>query len=127
MDSWKRIGCIRSLLTNLENGRRPLSGHEERRYFSVIDGIIAGEGQGPFCSTSKNANTLIAVEDLLAVDAVAVRYMGFDPEKIRHLKYFLDKQYDDVTLENILVYEDGRQLGDYFEKNTDRCDPPALL
>ena len=53
--------------------------------------------------------------------------MGFDPEKIRHLKYFLDKQYDDVTLENILVYEDGRQLGDYFEKNTDRCDPPALL
>ena len=26
---------------------------KERRYFTVIDGIVAGEGQGPFCPTSK--------------------------------------------------------------------------
>lgn len=53
-----------------------------RRYFTVIDGIVAGEGQGAFYPTSKDVNTLIAGGDLLVVDCVAVRYMGINPNKI---------------------------------------------
>lgn len=64
---------------------------KERRYLSVVDGIVAGEGQGPFCPISKNANTLIAGTDLLATDIATVRYMGLDPYKIRYLEYFLNR------------------------------------
>lgn len=95
---------------------------KERRYFTVIDGIVAGEGQGPFCPTSKNANTIIAGEDLLATDVVAVRYMGFDPKRISYLKYFLDKRFDDVSLDSITVTENGDVLNDFFERDSNYSD-----
>ena len=95
---------------------------KERRYFTVIDGIVAGEGQGPFCPTSKNANTLIVGADLLATDIAAVRYMGLDPEKVRYLKYFLDEQYDGVSLDNISVTENGSVVPNYFESSTNYSD-----
>ena len=91
---------------------------KERRYFTVIDGIVAGEGQGPFCPTSKNANTLIAGEDLLATDVVAVRYMGLNPEKISYLKYFLDQKYDGVSLDSIAVVSNGKMINDFFASDT---------
>lgn len=94
----------------------------ERRYFTVIDGIVAGEGQGPFCPTSKNANTIIVGGDLLATDVVAVRYMGLDPRKISYLKYFLDEKFDDVSLDNIEVVESSRQIEDFFSKDTNYSD-----
>jgi uncharacterized protein (DUF362 family) len=66
---------------------------KERRYFSVIDGVVAGEGQGPFCPRSKQANTLIAGDSLLAVDVVAARYMGLDPAKLRYLAWFFENGF----------------------------------
>ncbi|MCR5675539.1 MAG: DUF362 domain-containing protein [Lachnospiraceae bacterium] len=86
---------------------------KERRYFSVIDGIIAGEGQGPFCPTSRNANTLIAGDDLLTTDLVAVRYMGLDPEKISYLNYFINR--GDVRLEDLEVIRDGSRMNAFFD------------
>ena len=95
---------------------------KERRYFTVIDGIVAGEGQGPFCPTSKNANTLIVAEDLLAADVVATRYMGFDPWKIKYLQYFLEKKYDEIDLNNIMVWNDGKYVEDFFTKESNYAD-----
>ncbi len=95
---------------------------KERRYFSVIDGIVAGEGQGPFCPTSKNANTLIAGEDFLATDIVAVRYMGLNPEKISYLGYFLNQKYDGVTLDSIDVLNEGEEMKDFFVRKTNYLD-----
>lgn len=95
---------------------------KERRYFTVIDGIVAGEGQGPFCPTSKNANTLIAGEDLLATDVVATRYMGFNPDKISYLKYFLDKEYDGVSYNAISVIENSQEQKSFFDRHTNYSD-----
>ena len=89
---------------------------KERRYFSVVDGIIGGEGQGPFCPTSKFANTLIAGDNLLNVDLVTARYMGFDPLKIKYLEYFI-KNTDNI-LQSILVIENGCAIEDYFEADS---------
>jgi uncharacterized protein (DUF362 family) len=62
----------------------------ERGYFSIIDGIIAGEGQGPFCPRAKSAKVLLGGNNLLAVDIAAARLMGFDPGKISYLRYFIE-------------------------------------
>ena len=64
---------------------------KKRNYFTVIDGIIGGEGQGPFCPTSKCSSTLIASNNLLYADIVASRYMGFDPKKIKYLEHFIKR------------------------------------
>lgn len=95
---------------------------KERRYFSVVDGIVAGEGQGPFCPTSKNANTLIVGEDLLATDCVAARYMGLDPNKIKYLSYFLAQAYEDVTLDTIEVFENSVRVNGFFTNSTNYAD-----
>ena len=84
----------------------------ERKYLSVIDGVIAGEGQGPFCPTSKNANTLIAGEDLLTVDVAAARYMGLDSLKIKYLGYFINQGI--VDYQNIQVLLNGKIQKDFF-------------
>jgi uncharacterized protein (DUF362 family) len=54
----------------------------QRRYLTIIDGIVAGEGEGPLGATPVEAGLLVAGFDPALVDVAAARAMGFDPEKI---------------------------------------------
>jgi uncharacterized protein (DUF362 family) len=54
--------------------------------FVVIDGIIAGEGDGPTTNSPIDAHVVFAGSDVLAVDAIAAYFMDFNPQKIPHLK-----------------------------------------
>lgn len=85
----------------------------DRRYFTLVDGIMAGEGQGPFCPTAKYANTLIAGEDLLLTDIVGVRYMGLDPLKIKYLDYFVNRLGINLS-RDIEIVHDGKKIDDFF-------------
>ncbi|MDW8186314.1 MAG: DUF362 domain-containing protein, partial [Anaerolineae bacterium] len=49
---------------------------------TLVDGIIAMEGQGPHVGTPVEMNLLIAGTDTVAVDAVCAYIMGFDPIEI---------------------------------------------
>jgi uncharacterized protein (DUF362 family) len=89
---------------------------KERRYFSVVDGIIAGEGKGPFCPHSKNANVLIAGNNLLAVDIVSTRLMGFDPNKIRYLKHFVDT--NTISFDNITIVSNKYNIMHFFNSDS---------
>lgn len=51
-------------------------------YLSVIDGIIGGEGNGPMSADPHPAGLVIAGGNPAAVDWVAARLMGFDPERL---------------------------------------------
>lgn len=53
-----------------------------RRYFSIVDGIIAGEGNGPMCPDPVRAGRLIAGRNPVAVDLACAVEMGLDPRKI---------------------------------------------
>lgn len=86
----------------------------KRIYLSVVDGIVAGEGQGPFCPTSKNANTIIVGDNLLAVDYTAVRYMGLDPQKIHYLSYFFGNRELGINYEDIEVLRNGEKMDAFF-------------
>lgn len=116
--AWPGNDTIWRMVCDLYKGMKM----KKRRYFTVIDGIVAGEGQGAFCPTSKNANVLIAGENLLAVDCVAARYMGLDPDKIRYLHYFLEEKYDGVSLERTKVYERGKIVNRFFSQSTNYAD-----
>jgi uncharacterized protein (DUF362 family) len=53
-----------------------------RRYLTIIDGIVAGEGEGPLGATPVDAGLLVGGVDGRLADLVAVRLMGLDPAKI---------------------------------------------
>lgn len=62
----------------LDAGRR-------RRFFSVVDGIVAGEGNGPLAPERVRAGLVVAGGDPVAVDAVTAELIGFDWRRIQHL------------------------------------------
>ncbi|HEY6122032.1 MAG TPA: DUF362 domain-containing protein [Pyrinomonadaceae bacterium] len=53
-----------------------------KRYFSVVDGIIAMEGDGPATGTPKAIGCMLAGQNPVAIDAVCARLMGFDYRKL---------------------------------------------
>jgi uncharacterized protein (DUF362 family) len=53
-----------------------------KRYLSLVDGIVAGEGRGPMNPDPVPAGVILFGTDPAAVDAVAATFMGFDVEKI---------------------------------------------
>jgi uncharacterized protein (DUF362 family) len=54
----------------------------QRRHLSLIDGIIAGEGDGPLSPTPVNSGVLLFSDNVAVADLIAARLMGFEPNAI---------------------------------------------
>ncbi|MCX7886616.1 MAG: DUF362 domain-containing protein [Verrucomicrobiae bacterium] len=55
---------------------------KQRRYIAIVDGIIAGEGDGPMEADAKQCGLVLAGTNPFAVDLVAAQLMGFDWRKL---------------------------------------------
>ncbi|HET90974.1 MAG TPA: DUF362 domain-containing protein, partial [Chloroflexi bacterium] len=51
-------------------------------HFTILDGILGMEGQGPHAGVRVDMNCIIASRDPVAVDAVACLVMGIDPFEV---------------------------------------------
>lgn len=54
--------------------------------FAVMDGTFAGDGAGPRCMVPHVKNYILASGDMVAIDAVAAKMMGFDPLSIKFIR-----------------------------------------
>jgi uncharacterized protein (DUF362 family) len=54
--------------------------------FAVMDGTFAGDGAGPRCMVPHVKNFILASGDMVAIDAVAAKMMGFDPLSIPFIR-----------------------------------------
>lgn len=78
---WRTILDLnRILFFATKEGR--IAGEPQRRYFTIVDGIVAGEGEGPLGATPVRAGLLVAGFDPSLVDVAASEAMLLDPEKI---------------------------------------------
>jgi hypothetical protein len=53
-----------------------------RRVLTVLDGIVAGDGEGPLAPDDRPLGVVLASLDPVALDLAAIRLMGFDAERI---------------------------------------------
>ena len=53
-----------------------------RTVLTVLDGIVAGEGDGPLAPRNVPLGVVLASTDPVALDLVAIRLMGFDEQRI---------------------------------------------
>lgn len=53
--------------------------------FSVVDGIVGGQGYGPTGNSPVESDIVIAGRDLVAVDTVALEFMGIPQEHMTHV------------------------------------------
>lgn len=90
------------------DGKGKLHNNPQRRLFSIIDGVIGGENNGPLFPDSKPAGILIGGDNFLSVDIVATRLMGFDPFKLKKFVYLLKSKFNfgPKRLEEIEVKSD---------------------
>src|SRR6185503_8972332 len=56
------------------------------KYLAVVDGIVAGEGNGPMAPDPKPCGVILAGTHPVAIDCAAAELMGFDWRKLRLLK-----------------------------------------
>jgi hypothetical protein len=56
-----------------------------RRVLTVIDGVVAGEGEGPLAPRDVPLGAVLAATDPIALDLAAVRLMGFDEQRLPKL------------------------------------------
>jgi uncharacterized protein (DUF362 family) len=58
------------------------AGAPVRRVLTVLDGVVAGEGEGPLAPSDVPLGAVIASCDPVAADLVAIRLMGFDERRV---------------------------------------------
>jgi uncharacterized protein (DUF362 family) len=78
---------------------------QQRKFFSAIDGIIAGEGDGPVITQAKPCGVLVGGGNPLAVDLCATQLMGFDYRKFSQFENALrERKYPlmQFSLEEII-------------------------
>jgi uncharacterized protein (DUF362 family) len=54
--------------------------------FAVMDGTIAGDGPGPRAMRPHVKNLILASSDMVAIDAVSAKLMGFDPLSLQFIR-----------------------------------------
>lgn len=94
---WRMAADLYHLFVRDLPGWRSEAGRAPMRFLSVVDGVTAGESNGPFTPTAKAACVLVGGEDLLLVDVAAARLMGFDVAAIPHLAAPLAARGIDAT------------------------------
>lgn len=90
-----------------ETGR--LASTPQRRIFSIVDGIIGGENDGPLAPDAKEAGIIMAGFNPVAVDIVGTRLMGFDWRKLKWIQSMLDNDFH-VSTQGIQVVSDKPEL-----------------
>jgi uncharacterized protein (DUF362 family) len=78
---WRMVADIARVLCYGDREGR-IRDTPQRRLFSVVDGIIGGECNGPLEPREKPAGVVVAGANLAAVDIVCTRLMGFDPGRL---------------------------------------------
>ena len=65
----------------------------QRRYLSVLDGVVAGEGEGPLFPTPKPCGALLLGTHPVLVDLIGARLMGYDWRKIPMLREAVERDW----------------------------------
>ncbi len=83
--------------------------------FAVMDGTFAGDGPGPRCMVPHVKNFILASGDMVAIDAVAAKMMGFDPLSIKFIRLAHERGLGCGDVRDIeIVGEDISQVNFHF-------------
>jgi len=117
--AWRMaIDLIRIFIYSDKEGK--LRKTPQRKMFSVVDGIIGGEGNGPLTPDSKKCGVIIAGFNFCVVDLVCARLMGFDIKKIKKLEYIEEHPEIFKVKTNDIILNSNKGFNDILnQKNRD--------
>jgi len=84
--------------------------------FAVMDGTVCGDGAGPRTMDPKVKGYLLASGDMVAIDAIAAKMMGFDPLSIPYLRMAAERGLGAADPREIeVVGEDISEVNFHFQ------------
>ena len=96
----------------------------QRRFLFIIDGIIAGEREGPLAPSPKSCGVIVGGYNPIAVDLVGTRLMGFNPERMSVFNGLStipqDHPLQPVEYDDILITSNHDEWNRNIFKSTDR-------
>jgi uncharacterized protein (DUF362 family) len=105
---WRTILDLNRILLhgNADGTMRHTGIKRTKKYLTVIDGVVAGEGNGPVSPDRVKSDILLAGLNPVAVDCVAAKIMGFDYLKVPYLREsfsiqdfpLVDFNYNEITV-----------------------------
>jgi len=82
--AWRMVLDLNKCLFHFAGDSTPRT--KPLRYMTLVDGIIAGEGDGPVAVDAKPCGVIVAGFNPVAVDTVCATLMGFDYRKLPMLR-----------------------------------------
>jgi len=85
----------------------------QRQHLALIDGIIAGEGEGPLTPIPRKVGVVLFSPDICAADAACALVMGWDPHRIPLVKNsFLSMPFSltDNRLDDLYLILNGQRV-----------------
>jgi len=86
---------------------------------AVMDGIVGMEGRGPANGRPRRLDVLLASRDAVALDATAMRLVGLDPRRARHVRLAAEQGLGRMASAGIAVDGD-------WERHAARFEPAVL-
>ena len=110
---WRMIYDLNRIIRYGTPDSEQLKDEPQREYIAILDGMVAGEGNGPLQPLPVPLGCLIVADDPFLMDTVMAALMGFDPEKIPMLAHrtdFLDPAWGNFDSDSVKVELQGRMV-----------------
>lgn len=85
---WRMVFDLNMIILFAHADGGPLRKETQRRVVTFMDGVVAGEGNGPLQPLPVQVDALLASENPFLVDLAMSKLMGFDFKKVRLLSNF---------------------------------------
>jgi hypothetical protein len=101
-----------------------------RRVLTVLDGVVAGEGEGPLAPSDRPLGAIVAGTDPVAVDLAALRLMGFDWARVPKVRELMRDTGPRVTAiftpDDVRVFETSDDFAPARERTLEdiHCERP---
>ena len=108
---WRMIFDLNLVIQRCDVSGR-LQAQPQRDVIAIVDGLVAGEGDGPLKATPRQTDMIFAGRDPFAIDCVLGWMMGFDPDAMPMLSKrgeFLGAEWGRFNLWELTVLIDGVQ------------------
>lgn len=93
---WRCIKDLNKIILYADKSGK-MQNRTQRNYLCIVDGIIAGEKEGPMEQTPKKAGVILGGTNAVYVDKIAADIMGFDYIKIPQIREGFNNKYWDLT------------------------------
>ncbi len=90
--------------------------------YGIVDALYGLDNHGPMEGKARLLGRFVAGNDLLALDVITARAMGFDPETIHHLRKLAEFLESDLTQGSVEQNFDPTKLGWRFSSRRNFID-----